>query len=710
MRVLVRAVAALLVSLTVCAPALAQTPPDPAAQEPQGWLGSLTDPLVRMKAAPAGDGWVRPGEWSSIHVRLDNLGPAVEGDLVLRLRGDGLTEVEHRRRVELAAGTRRELSLPIKGPHRAGQFELQFQAGRRSVAGAIALRTLPEDDVLIGVIGQDAAGLQTVRAATGHAVPARDEVPYVHDDSDGAAVGPRAVRVGLLPIEALPEHGHGYQSFNQIVWIDADPTALSPTRAAALRHYVADGGHLVLTVTDRWRQVATGPLADMLPARPNGVADTDGATALARAVDQSAAGATAPQATLQIARAPGRAAAALVEGSEGPVWVMGTYGLGTVSVVAVDPRLRPLIPTVGAEPLWRLLTFLPATGEAAGRDRLRGADGLAVERNLGVSEAAGGGAFNRRRHDPEPVYGVALTEAEQGAMALLSDIPGVEPIPLTWLVGFAGLYLLLIGPLDYFLLRALRRELWTWVTFPVWIVLFSGIALAGITLLKGTQAVLTRVEVVDILPGTDLWRGDALYGVWSTQRARVKIGSGHPSGLGEPLEGHGMMTDPRYLHDAGGSEGSFFAQTWALAYARTSWTAQRPGTLRVEPMVGTPGEILVVNELPFDLLHVARCRGGGGELPVAIAAGARSRVPSAENRGGGDTSPTEAQASALRDACDWRSARRGGLAARDPYDMIVAYVGEPVEPYALGGLTPTRVNHTVIRVPVPVDPGLEARP
>jgi hypothetical protein len=208
-------------------------------------IQQAVDPLVRMVARPIADGWVRPGVGSAVHVRLANLGEAVQGEIVIHAEGVGFTEVTHRRRVDLPAGARRDISLPWKGPSRTTTLNIEFRAGRRSVVAPVQVRVVSDGDVLFGVIGDDAAGAQTITTTTRNGVPSRAYQESLED--------PRAVRTGMLAIAGMPETSFSYQSFNGLIWLDADPTQLTPGQAEALRAFVAEGGHLWVSVTERWR-------------------------------------------------------------------------------------------------------------------------------------------------------------------------------------------------------------------------------------------------------------------------------------------------------------------------------------------------------------------------------------------------------------------------------------------------------------------------
>ena len=76
-------------------------------------------------------------------------------------------------------------------------------------------------------------------------------------------------------------------------------------------------------------------------------------------------------------------------------------------------------------------------------------------------------------------------------------------------------YILLIGPGDYFLLRRLGRGMqWTWVTFPAIVVIFAAGAYLAAYWLKGDQLRVSQVDLVDI-DAEGMARGASWFSVFS---------------------------------------------------------------------------------------------------------------------------------------------------------------------------------------------------
>ena len=72
-------------------------------------------------------------------------------------------------------------------------------------------------------------------------------------------------------------------------------------------------------------------------------------------------------------------------------------------------------------------------------------------------------------------------------------------IPFGWVAFFIFLYILLIGPGDYFFLKkVLKRMELTWITFPTIVVTVSLLAYYAAYLLKGNDLLVNKVDVVDV--------------------------------------------------------------------------------------------------------------------------------------------------------------------------------------------------------------------
>lgn len=675
--------------------ALHAVPAAAAAPSPEEILAMEKVFKLRMTARPLADGWVREGDWTTIAVQVDNLGAATAGTIELvETDLDGSTPRTYRRDLELPAGTRKVVTMLVVPGINVGDrtLSLTTREGRQAVA-PLRFQTLNTDDVVLAVIGNDPLGLPAeLTIATQEPVPGRR--------FRGHAGGDRQVRTGLVSPASLPHHSRGWATVDEIVWPVADPSSMGTAELDALLGWVADGGHLIVTVSDTWRQVAASPLADALPVELVGLSDAD-ISPLAAVLGASGGG-TAPVAEATL-RGDAVERARTADGR--PLWVAAARGLGTIQVLLTDPRSTAMDGLRSEGPLRRLLT-LPAPGGLA-------TDMLA--RDPGVSELLVSAMHLQDTQTPPFANHDALDAEQQWEHEVrkqLSNIPGVAPLPLHWLVIFAVTYLTLIGPVDYLALRAIGRQPLTWITFPVWIVLFAGGSLVLTSISKGSQAVVVHLEVVDLLPDVGLMRGNTWLGVFSTRKTTLSIESHLPDAVISPMTEGGYQNDTVIVAGDGAGRVGYRAETWTLAYFRSEWTQAAEGRIAVERL---DDGFLVRNELPYDLRAAAILfpddasvgRVAGFVELGALPRGAEARVsdapdvlPLASHEGDLVTEGTPDLAMVGRMFGSSLPSDRGSV---DPEHrpVLVGTVARPFEDLTIRGLDPDQNRTIIVRVPLP---------
>jgi hypothetical protein len=722
-----------LAGLLAAAPAVAQDPPPdadaPLVVEP-GKIGARVHPIA--------DGLVRKGSWSVVRVRVANGGG--EAELVASISdraGFDREPMRYARTVDLPTQSLKDVELTWLVGESSADRAVELVIGGEPGAVQFPVRMLGPEDVGIGVIGDDPLGLGAVRETWPGPVPG----PSPRE----AMTAPRDVRFGLVPIEDLPERAVGWSALDWVVWPDPDPSRLDPRQLDALLGWVAGGGHLLVVVTDGWRVAATAPLADALPAELVGVTDGD-TGALVEALGGARDGTLAPISTAVPKNGAGRNTVVLSLFDDGrPAWLAADYGLGTVHLVTADPTVGALR-QVPREDLWRRLLWLPppdagvawftvgppdTTGwtqyqgpayfaDVAAADLLqRGGPRLAADLGFACPTPRCFPVAGPNADQIGTAYDAVGIEQFHGRLRdVLADIPGVAPLPLSWLAAFAVAYLLAVGPIDYVVLRLIKRQPWTWITFPITVAVFSAAALFGTTWVKGSQAVVNRYEVVDVLPGTGFWRGQTWIGLFATAKSDLVLSSGYPDAVVAPVGDGGFMQDPSIRSTEQSSALSWRSQTWALTYAGTTWTARRPGhvTLRSH----ADGTVSVENRLGLDLT-VADLRARGGSHALGpLSDGATATVdtglghpPTADelatfigsSRVGDPVGDPERAGVSL--FANHPEQSGGNLAIEAPIGLV-AETATPIEPLVLEGVRPIERPKVVVRVPLVLIPAEEA--
>ena len=304
----------------------------------------------------------------------------------------------------------------------------------------------------------------------------------------------RPVTVRLSEVAQLPRHWCGYEGVDAVVLSTSRPAIyekLAPRddQVQALDQWVQMGGRLVLCAGGQAEKLlaADGPLRRFVPGRLEKMVSLNRTGAL-----ESYCGSRmgVPEAgnvptMLRVPRLADVQGTVEARESDLPLVVRTPRGFGQVIFLAADLNQPPLSrwpdrPLLVA----KLLDWSTGHGEESEEDR--------AMMHFGFSDLSG-----------------QLRSA-------LDCFTGVRLAPFWLVAGLIVGYLLLIGPGDYFFLRKLvGRMEWTWLSFPLVVVLVCAGAYILAHRLKGDQLKLNQVDLVDVDAASGRLRGAAWLNVFS---------------------------------------------------------------------------------------------------------------------------------------------------------------------------------------------------
>ena len=121
----------------------------------------------------------------------------------------------------------------------------------------------------------------------------------------------------------------------------------------------------------------------------------------------------------------------------------------------------------------------------------------------------------------------------------LEKFPGVRLVPFSWIALLIAVYVLLIGPVDYFLLRKWNKRFgWTWFTFPLWVTAGCALAIALTNDWKGKQTRINQVDLVDVEMQSGFVRGLSWSHLYSPRNAKYDLSL-------RPAEGQLFLHGPK---------------------------------------------------------------------------------------------------------------------------------------------------------------------
>src|SRR5436309_6190598 len=99
-------------------------------------------------------------------------------------------------------------------------------------------------------------------------------------------------------------------------------------------------------------------------------------------------------------------------------------------------------------------------------------------------------------------------EVARDLQVSLEDVEDVPMISFGWVALFILVYIIVVGPLDYFFLKKVVKRLeLTWVTFPLVVLVVSAAAYFTAYALKGDDQKINKVDLIEFDLRTEAVRG-----------------------------------------------------------------------------------------------------------------------------------------------------------------------------------------------------------
>jgi hypothetical protein len=467
------------------------------------------DPQRVRIGLPAGQetGRSRNGAWAPIAVVLKAGAQGnPQGVYRLRIETTDFEDLTYQYTVPVPAlagnGERTVMGYIVPGGDSA-TFKVQLETTAGKVVQTVAKLTrdgskfevINQSDVLFFAVG---AGLSQLKR-TNEKLDKPPEGKEEQVDPDEA----RRQHAYAEDVSLLPDRWIGYDAVDVVVlatgsrdFVNGLAQDSDPARRNALLEWVRRGGQLVISVGRNKQEVAQ--LLQKMPFIDCKVTGSEVVKRPLRTLSIDWCKREIHRPPLQgvdlATVVPGKGVHVMVRDDSRPILMEASYGLGRVILVAFDLDRAPFTTWDGQQAFWTRLQseaapYLPVREGRADRaavappGRMRGMPGMQIE---------------DERYDLRAVLKRELESFEE-----------IPVIPFTWVALFILFYIVLVGPLDYFLLKKLFKRLeLTWVTFPLTVIVVSVIAYAVAYASKGDDVRINKVDVVDI----DLHQPRQVYG------------------------------------------------------------------------------------------------------------------------------------------------------------------------------------------------------
>ena len=417
------------------------------------------DPRVTLSVRAGFDGYYKEGMWVPVQVQVANDGPAFTGAFSVVTDRYDGTQTTYLRTIELPTQSRKGFFIYVAPEAFLRQVEVTLRDGRQEIARASSRLSQAAATDLIFAIMAGSPSAFNVLADV--------------DPVGGSAL------VAQMEIGQLPDQARTLDALDVILVSDIDTGVLSAPQREALAGWVSGGGTLLVAGGPSWQRTAAG-LQALLPLEPGGTRTLGSLPAL-EVFAPGTETLSGPAVTVVGELAEGAVPLASQDGLT--LIASQTRGAGQVVYIAADPALAPLRGWEGAEALYR-------------------------------SVLAG-----------SPVQPLWTHGLDNGYYALQAAfaVPGLDLPSGYQLCGFLAIYIVAVGPVNYLILKRLKRRELAWLTIPVVVGTFSGLAYMVGSQVRGRNPILERLSVLQVWPDAETSQVDAIVGVFSPSRTSYEL-------------------------------------------------------------------------------------------------------------------------------------------------------------------------------------------
>jgi hypothetical protein len=426
---------------------------------------------------------VKTGGWMPVTIDARNTGAGVDGMLEVQEALNAQPGVTgftiYEEPISLASGATKRLRLYLV----------------ENTAGATITARITQQGRV--VVSQDSGGGATTPALIG----VLSDQSAALDDFAAVHPGGIAARVVHLHLEDIPDSPIALRAFDILAIDDFATDSLTSGQRAAIADYVATGGDLLVGTGAAWRKTLAGLPPAILPMQITGTTVIDTAAIGGAAVDVATGTVTNGVAWLSDA---GR-----------PLILERPYGDGVVTLSTFDWNQQPVA--------------------------VAGASRTILRQVMSRAFFAQGGSA---QNVPYAVMGPApmgfgsqpsIASRSNALTPVLGNLPGLD-LPSLQLTGALVLiYVLLVGPVNYLVLGAMRRRALAWVTVPLIALLAAGGAYGAGLFTKGRSVQTNQIAIVHVQMGSDHAYQETYTGVIPPSRGDYQARAGGDRLLISPI-------------------------------------------------------------------------------------------------------------------------------------------------------------------------------
>ncbi len=447
-------------------------------------------------------GYYRPMEWTPVELQVSGSTELTEpfaGSITVTTQQDGLNTINITHEFVLTPEVRLHMPLVTKMAFAVGGCDVRIdnERGRTQWQQEFNLYDLAfrhrymtavrDNDFLIGLVGRASFGL--LRLPKQSFCPSGDKRGKVY-------VGDKIPRM-------VPWDWTGFVPLDILILYDPDWSQFKPEQLTAVAEWVSNGGKLLLVLGNH-PLTASNPIASLLPCVPRDRKDITLSPEILGRWGLKADVSEKVTAWSLVPKSEARFYEVETVNGNQCLFTTGYAGFGRVGVLPFDPSFMSSEQAVNSALFWtfRIEAVLKDDVALPYDNRPHRSSSMRTGRSIVFVDDVDDLPDDRNRPGHFEVGRVHT--ANNAIMEFLYQ--EIKPLSIWWVILLLIGLAILLGPVDYKLLKHYGRLPLTWLTCTFWIILFTIGAYFGVQALRGGQLELRVVSVLDGIENSDhIW-------------------------------------------------------------------------------------------------------------------------------------------------------------------------------------------------------------
>lgn len=457
---------------------------------------ALQDAYKDMKVEAGFDGKAKVGTVVPFRISVENSGPDISAEVQVTVGIDPGSKAVYAAPFDLPKGSSKVITLdvPINTANKRVDVKIVKNSKTiRAIQYEFKKLIAPQTPV-IGVLSDDFNGLKDLNGMKLTEIMdpnmARE---YIYKTSVAKAAGEKVVLpdrpAELIQLDAasMPADVKMLNGFDIMVINNFDTSSLSQQQQQSLGKWLESGKTLFIGTGPNARKVYSGLDESLKPFTYAQGGAIPVPESLKKFTEKDA-----PPGSLNVAALNPGSGKILLEGGGYPLAASYKKGAGFITVLAFDPALAPISGWVNVQDFWRKLV-----------DETAKLDTGAQTANMGASLRYPGPYMNLEH--------------------LASRVPENQTPPFVFLLVLIGFYILIAGPILYFILKKKDKRDFSWIAVPAVALVFMGIIYVAGFKTRYTTAVLNTVSLINLRPESPNAEVNTFMAAFNNERGNMKI-------------------------------------------------------------------------------------------------------------------------------------------------------------------------------------------